>query len=265
MKLLSKLSIFVCAILISACATSPEGRMQFKLFPSQQMDKLGVQSFSQIKTDTPRSQNAATVRYIECIANHIIPQLDKNNNPDNWEVVVFADQQANAFALPGNKIGVYEGLLEFAVNQHQVAAVMGHEVAHVIAQHGNERISGQIAAKTGLSLAALALGKGEHDDSLLLAGLGLGVQYGVILPFSRAHESEADLIGLGLMARAGFKPAESIKLWQNMSASGLSPPEFMSTHPSGKTRIAQLTQRMQSANTLYQQARAQGKTPNCKR
>ena len=118
-------------------------------------------------------------------------------------MLVFEDEQANAFALPGNKIGVYTGLLKYAKNQDQLAAVMGHEVAHVIAKHGNERVSSQMATEAGLGIAAAVLGSTQNENSaMILAGLGLGVQYGIILPFSRKHQSEADLIGLDLMARS---------------------------------------------------------------
>ena len=251
---------------LSSCATSPEGRSQLKLLPADQIDSMGVQSFEQIKQDTPESKNKDMRAYVQCIADAIIPQLDEDNNPGLWEVRVFADDQANAFALPGNKIGVYEGLMKYAVNQHQVAAVIGHELAHVLAQHSNERVSEQLAAQAGLSIAAIALGKSSTSDdtnAMILAGLGLGVQYGVILPFSRTHESEADLIGLDLMASAGFDPRESVKLWQNMAKAGSQSPEFLSTHPSSSTRIKDLNARMSSAMMTYNSAQAQNRKPNC--
>jgi predicted Zn-dependent protease len=262
-----RLTFCICIVsAVSACATSPEGRSQLKLLPDEQIDSMGVQSFEQIKQETPESKNEDVRAYVLCIANAIIPQLDEDNNPASWEVRVFADDQANAFALPGNKIGVYEGLLKYAVNQHQVAAVIGHELAHVIAKHGNERVSDQLAAQTGMAIAAIALGTSDTSDdnkALILAGLGLGVQYGVILPFSRTHESEADLIGLELMARSGFDPVESVALWQNMSSAGGQPPEFLSTHPSSATRIKDLNARMPRALEIYGKARAQNRKPNC--
>jgi predicted Zn-dependent protease len=253
-------------MMLSSCATSPEGRSQLRLLPEEQINSMGVESFEQIKQQTPESQNAKMRAYVQCIADAIIPQLEQDRDPALWEVRVFADDQANAFALPGNKIGVYEGLLKYAVNQHQVAAVMGHELAHVIAQHGNERVSDQLAAQTGLAIAAIALGSqtSESNQKLVLAGLGLGVQYGVILPFSRTHESEADLIGLDLMAKSGFDPKESVKLWENMSKAGGGAPEFLSTHPSSKTRIKDLNARMPRALDAYNKAKAQNKNPNCR-
>lgn len=250
---------------VTACATSPEGRKQLALLPDDQIDNMGIQSFEQIKKETPTTNNKHTQLYVECIADRIIPHVTQNPDPSQWEVVVFEDEQANAFALPGYKIGVYTGLLRYAQNQDQLAAVMGHEVAHVIAKHGNERVSNQIAAEAGLAVAAIALGAAGNKDNggLILAGLGLGVQYGVILPFSRSHESEADLIGLDLMAKAGFNPAESVTLWQNMSQGGTSPPEFMSTHPSNETRIKQLKERIPKVNTYYQVAVKKGQRAKC--
>ena len=258
------LAALTCFTLLS-CATSPEGRNQLKLIPDEQMDVMGAQSFEQIKQQTPITEDKNIQQYVLCIANKIIPQVAQNPDPKQWEVVVFEDDQANAFALPGNKIGVYTGLLKYAKNQDQLAAVMGHEVAHVIAKHGNERVSNQMATEAGMSIATAVLGGTQNENStLILAGLGLGAQYGIILPFSRSHESEADLIGLDLMAKAGFDPAQSVPLWQNMSQAGASPPEFMSTHPSSDTRIKQLKERIPNANIAYQEAVKKGQRANCK-
>lgn len=258
-------SLILVVTALSSCATSPEGRTQFKLIPDDQMDLMGAQSFEQIKQQTPLSKDQNINQYVLCIANKIIPQVTQNPDPKQWEIQVFDDPQANAFALPGNKIGVYTGLLEYARNQDQLAAVMGHEIAHVIAKHGNERVSSQMATQAGLEIASVMLG-GTQDanNAMILAGLGLGVQFGITLPFSRSHESEADLIGLDLMAKAGFNPEESVPLWENMSKAGASPPEFMSTHPSGNTRIKQLKERIPKANIAYQQAVNNGQRATCK-
>lgn len=253
------------SLTLFSCATSPEGRTQLKLIPDDQMNAMGVQSFEQIKQQTPITKDSNIQQYVLCIANKIIPQVKQSPNPKDWEVLVFEDEQANAFALPGNKIGVYTGLLKYAKNQDQLAAVMGHEVAHVIAKHGNERVSSQLATETGLGIAAAVLGTTQSENSdMILAGLGLGVQFGITLPFSRKHESEADLIGLDLMAQAGFNPEESVTLWQNMAQAGTSPPEFLSTHPSGDTRIKQLRERIPKAKISYLNAVNQGQRANCK-
>jgi predicted Zn-dependent protease len=258
-------SLILVVTALSSCATSPEGRTQFKLIPDDQMDLMGAQSFEQIKQQTPLSKDQNINQYVLCIANKIIPQVTQNPDPKQWEVQVFDDPQANAFALPGNKIGVYSGLLKYAKNQDQLATVMGHEIAHVIAKHGNERVSSQMATQAGLEIASVMLG-GTQDanNAMILAGLGLGVQFGITLPFSRSHESEADLIGLDLMAKSGFNPEQSVPLWENMSKAGTSPPEFMSTHPSGNTRIKQLKERIPKANIVYQQAVSNGQRATCK-
>lgn len=259
-----QLCLLFALMQLGACATSPEGRRQLHLIPDSEISSMGAQSFAEIKKGTAMTSRPNVQTYVQCIANQIIPQLNENRDPAKWEVEVFADTQANAFALPGNKIGVYEGLLEYAQNQDQLAAVMGHELAHVIAGHGNERVSQQLAANAGLSVAAALFGARESDNSLLMAGLGLGVQYGVLMPFSRSHESEADLIGLDLMAKSGFDPRESITLWQNMSKAGSGGPEFLSTHPSNDTRIKDLNARIPKAMELYRTAQKAGKKPACK-
>ena len=174
------------------------------------------------------------------------------------------------FAVPGRKIGVYAGLLDVAENASQLAAVMGHEVGHVLARHGNERISQNTAFQ--LSQAAVAATLANSDMStgtglLIMAGFGLGAQVGVLLPFSRTHESEADTIGLELMARAGFDPRESVRLWENMAAAagGAAPPEFLSTHPSDQSRIANLRSHMAEAEALESEAHRAGRRPACQR
>ena len=151
----------------------------------------------------------------------------------DWEVTVFDDEQANAFALPGGKIGVYNGLLNVAYNQHQLAAVMAHEVGHVMANHSNERASQSALRNVGLAAARVF---GASDTTI--EAIDYGAQLGLFLPFNRTQESEADSIGIMLMAQAGFDPTQSIALWENMSADGgPRPPEFPSTHPSPDSRM----------------------------
>jgi predicted Zn-dependent protease len=176
----------------------------------------------------------------------------------------------NAFALPGRKIGVYRGMLAVAENSSQLAAVIGHEVGHVLARHGNERVSQATAAQLSQTAVAATVASADMSSAtgqLIMAGVGLGAQYGVLLPYSRAHESEADLIGLQLMAKAGFDPRESVTLWQNMASAsgGQAPPELVSTHPSNETRIASLQANLPAAIELEKQARAQGYRPGCRR
>jgi len=256
-----------------ACETSPTGRSQLILYPDGQLAEMGAASFAQQKQEVPLATDGRTDRYVQCIADAIVAQVDPASipgGPGPWEVQVFQSDEVNAFAVPGRKIGVYTGLLDVATNQSQLAAVIGHEVGHVLARHGNERISQSTAAE--LSRSAVAATVASMDMStgtgqLIMAGFGLGTQVGILLPYSRTHESEADMIGLDLMARAGFDPSESIALWENMAkaAGGTAPPELLSTHPSNQTRINALHSQMAQAKALEAEAHRAGRRPMCQR
>lgn len=251
---------------VVACAVSPTGRKQLTLMPESQMVVMGVQSFNEIQDNTPREKDPAINAYVQCVADAITRLPEVRKQSADWQVVVFDDKTVNAFALPGGKIGVYKGLLSVAQSQAQLAAVLGHEVGHVLARHGNERVSQQFAVSESLAVldAWMAAGNTANRESAM-ALLGLGTQVGVLLPFSRVQESEADTIGQDLMARAGFDPRESVTLWQNMSkAGGGQPPEFLSTHPAHKTRIKDLQTGMERAVATYQQAQTAGNRPACK-
>ena len=253
--------VFALSILAS-CATSPTGRSQLLLMPKSEMDQMGIAAFTDMKKQGKVDSDPRSNRYVRCVADAVTSALPAKDQ-QQWEVVVFKDDTANAFALPGGKIGVNTGLLKVATNQAQLATVIGHEVGHVLAQHGNARMSLQYATQTGTQLLGAMIGDSAEKPAIM-AALGVGVQYGVQLPFSRADEAEADVIGLEMMARAGFDPRQSIQLWRNMSAqSGGAPPEFMSTHPSDQSRIKGLSAKMDGALALYQQAQAQGRNPQC--
>ena len=251
------LILTVSTLFIYACATSPTGRRQITLFSSSELDKMGEQSFEEMKKNEKISTNKAAVKFVQCVADAITPNVPAGVHDGDWEVVVFDSEQVNAFALPGGKIGVYTGLLKVTENQDQLAAVMGHEVGHVIAQHSNERLSSTTAVQTGLQVAdALFSANSVENKNVYMAGLGLGAQYGLLMPYSRLHESEADEIGQELMAKSGFNPKESVTLWHNMSkASSGAPPEFLSTHPSHETRIEQLTEHLEVSKKLYQKSK----------
>lgn len=170
----------------------------------------------------------------------------------------------NAFALPGEKIGVHKGLLRVAQNQHQLATVIGHEIAHVRANHANERVSQEFAMQQSINLLAAVGDPNSQAGRTLFGILGLGAKYGVLMPYNRLQESEADLVGLDIMAQAGFDPAQSIDLWLNMDNAGaVQPVEFLSTHPSHGTRIQSLQQRLPTATAMREQALAAGRRPNC--
>lgn len=257
------LAAVAASTFLAACATSPLGRDQLILFPQGEMQQMGAAAFQQIKEQTPGSDRQSVNQYVACVAERVTAVVDDRESGD-WEVSVFEQDQVNAFALPGRKIGIFTGLLDVAGNQHQLATVVAHEVAHVLAQHGNERLSTQYATSTGLDLVAMVAGSDSTAKRTALGLLGLGAQVGVLLPFSRTQETEADVMGLELMARAGFEPGESVDLWRNMMArSEGAPPEFLSTHPSGESRIDVLQRHLPQARELAEQARAAGRQPEC--
>ena len=244
---------------LSGCATSPMGRSQLIMMSDAEMNAMGNQAFLTLVQKTPVVKDPQANAYVDCVASALIREVG-----GQWQVAVFQDGDANAFALPGGKIGVNSGMLGVAANQDQLAAVISHEVSHVLAKHSNERMSQESATKLGLGLIqAVASAKG-YNSSAMMGALGLGAQYGILLPYSRVQESEADLMGLDLMAKAGFNPTESVNLWINMGkASGNQPTEFLSTHPSHDTRIQDLQNRMPQAMELSKKAHAAGKNPQC--
>lgn len=255
-----------CALVIAACAQSPTGRRQIMLFNDAELSKMGAQTFDSMKAETPISKDAKTNRYVQCVANSLLGVTPENLRAQSWEIVVFESDQVNAFALPGGKIGVYTGLLKVAENQDQLAAVVGHEIGHVIAGHSNERLSTSQAIQTAMSLGDAGMqAYGVKYQQEIMALIGVGSQYGIVLPFSRSHESESDIIGLELMAKAGFEPRQSVNLWQNMAAQGSSgTPEFMSTHPAPDTRIKELREKLPAAMKLYNERKAASALPKCK-
>ena len=253
-------AMILAAALAGGCATTPTGRSQLVLMPDSQMDQMGLKAFTNIKEKTPVDSNRTTNQYVQCVGNAITREVG-----GNWEIVVFQDDAANAFALPGGKIGVNSGLLKVAENQHQLATVIGHEVAHVQAHHSNERVSQKFAVEQGLGLVTAIASPQSATGQTLMGLLGVGAEYGILLPYSRVQESEADILGLDLMAKAGFDPRESVNLWVNMGrAGGGQPPEFLSTHPSDSTRISGLKARMPEALNLQSKAVKAGKRPACR-
>lgn len=248
-------------VLVCACTTSPTQRRQVVLYSEDQMVDQGIQTYRQMQAEVPISGDAEQLAFVQCVTDHIVAALEPAERGDNvWEVTLFENQQANAFALPGGKMGVYTGLLDVTENQHQLAAVMSHEVGHVLAHHSNERASQSTLIGIGRVVAQAA---GVSDATI--EAIDMGTQLGLFLPFNRTQESEADAIGLQLMARAGFDPRESIRLWENMAAlGGARRPEFLSTHPSPSTRMADLNRRMDQALVVREAAQARGVQPGCR-
>ena len=242
-------SLATALILLSSCGSVPlTGRKQILLVSDQEVLSSSLTQYSEYMKSAPVSTNAkgkamvtrvgqkiaaATEQYLK--ANGMAAEV----NNFAWEFNLVKDNQINAFCMPGGKIVVYEGLLNLVASDDELAVVVGHEVAHAVAKHSNERMSQQIITQYGAQILTQALS--EKSAAIQKAGntiYGLGAQYGVTLPFSRKHETEADYMGLIFMTMAGYDPNVAITFWQKMSASGgAKVPEFMSTHPSDATRI----------------------------
>lgn len=258
-------AVCVSTLLLTSCAKSPLGRNQLKLYSSDQLANMGQQTFDGMKSEQKVSKTPVTNQFVSCVADAITKHVPQSVFSGKWELVVFDEPQVNAFALPGGKIGVYTGLLDVAENQDQLAAVIGHEIGHVIAEHGNERMSSSTLIGIGMEATNQLLQANQiANNNMIMAAIGMGVQVGVQLPFSRTHETEADLIGLQLMAKSGFNPQQSVNLWENMDkASGDNrQAEILSTHPAPQSRIEKLSENMAPALAMYRQT---SERPQCKK
>ncbi|MFI4956587.1 MAG: M48 family metallopeptidase [Gammaproteobacteria bacterium] len=231
--------------------------------PESQMDKMGEQSFAALKKESKIDTNKSHQAFVQCVTNALLPSLPAHFADEKWEVVVFVDKSPNAFALPGGKIGVNTGMITLVSGQDELAVVLGHELAHVIAGHSNERVSTQMATELGINLIAASAGSSGVNANRTAALLGAGAQLGILLPFSRTQESEADKMGLTYMANAGFNPQASVTLWKKMAAEGKEKPEFLQTHPSSQNRVQQFETWMFDAESDYNAAKRMGKAPKC--
>jgi len=250
----------------TGCETNPyTGRSQLLMISVSQEMQLGAQAYSQVKNDpkVKQSQDPREIEPVKRVAARIIEAAKRSKYAEmaqqfQWEVTVIKDDKTmNAFALPGGKIAVYTGIFPVAKTEAGLAAVMGHEVVHALARHGAERMSQGQLTSAALQVAGAAIGLsggGGMMSQAAMAALGAGAQVGVLLPFSRAHESEADYIGILLAADAGYDPRESVHLWERMEqlSGGGGPSEFLSTHPGHETRIEQLKEWMPEALAIYQ-------------
>jgi predicted Zn-dependent protease len=265
----SALLAFAITVALAGCATtttSPTGRRQMVGAVSQeQLNQLGEQAFAQAKAQTPQSGNSQQTAYVRCVVSAITRQLPAQWQ-GNWDVALFQKDEPNAFALPGGKVGVYTGIFRVAQNQDQLAAVIAHEIGHVISRHHDERITRQMETQTVVGLAGAIVGSkyGSNVGNAVSQYGAAGAQALFLLPNSRAQESEADVVGQQLMAKAGFDPRQAVNLWQNMIAASQSrPPEFLSTHPDPQSRLNELSQRAGALLPAYQQAQASGLRPRC--
>lgn len=258
-----------CVFVLAGCATttSSTGRTQYVGAVSQdQLNQLGIQAFNQEKGQKPLSQDARQNAYVRCVVDSIVRELPPQWRQTGWESAVFVDKTPNAFALPGGKVGVYTGIFDVAKSQGQLAAVVGHEIGHVVERHHDERITRQYGAQAALSVASLLAGSryGDGVAQGVSQGGGLLLQTTFLLPGTREQENEADVVGQRLMAQAGYDPHQAIELWQNMLASnGSRPPQWLSTHPDPKSRIGEMRKRADSLMPVYEQARASGRKPSC--
>ena len=247
--------------LVSGCASTMGAS-------DSELEAQANREFAKMRAELPLVQDRATIDFVHCVTTAVVESLAQPHRNMNWELAIFDTPVANAFVMPGGKIGVFSGLLDVASNQDQLAAVLGHEAAHVIARHPNERTSKSELTQAGVYIAAIVLGQGHSGlTNTAYQGLQYGSQLGILLPHTRAQESEADILGLEYMANAGFDPRESVELWKKMSEDHEddAPPEFLSTHPSSATRIEALITEYPKALTLMNEAKEQGKTPNCTR
>lgn len=236
----------------SACQTVPlTGRSQLILLSEAEENKMGLTAYQQVLREERVSRDPRANELVTRVGQRIAAVA---NRPDYaWEFRVIDKNEANAFVLPGGKVAVYTGLFKYTQDEAGLAAVIGHEVAHALARHGAERVSQGMLAQVGMTALQVGL---QNGDAGILQGIALAYGLGVELPFSRSQESEADRIGLILMAQAGYDPRAAIGLWERMSAGQRrgGTPEFLSTHPSGTTRIKQIQGWLPEALQYYQPA-----------
>ena len=222
-------------LLASGCATNAEtGRSQLILIDEAQLQQASLSAWSQMRQQTRTWSNATAQRRLETVGRRIVTAAGRGNQ--NWEFVLFDSPEKNAFVLPGGQVGFYRGLYEISERDDWMATVLGHEVGHVTGRHAAERYSREAATQAALQVASTQI-----SNQAAMAALGLGAQVGMSLPFSREQESEADILGINYMQRAGYDPKQAIPFWQRMqSGGGGRSPEFLSTHPDPDNRIERI-------------------------
>ncbi len=257
--------IVALAAMLAACATSPTGRSQLMLVSPSQLNEMGITAFNQMRSEGKFANAPDQRAYATCVANALIQVLPASYARQKWDVAIINDPSANAFALPGGRIGVNLGMFKVAKTPAELAAVLGHELAHVVANHPAERVSNDLAAQLGVAAASSYGASKGVDPGQLQSVLGMGTQVAYLLPFSRTQESEADVLGQRYMAQAGFDPKAAVTLWQNMEKAnpGGGGPSFLSTHPSPGNRIGKLAANAPALESIYRAARASGHTPHC--
>jgi len=230
-----------------------------------ELEAEAARDFAKLKASAPLTTDRQTIDYVACVANAVVSVLESPYSEQNWEMAIMETDQINAFVMPGGKIVVYEGILRTAQNQDQLAAVIGHEIAHETAEHTKSKLLQGRGAQVGISVAAVLLGGGHYGATYTAQeALSQGAMYGLLLPYKRSQETEADIIGLEYMAKAGFDPRAAVPLWQNMGEeAGEAPAEFTSTHPSSDNRIDSLVSEWIKVLPLYNAAQEAGRVPDC--
>ncbi|MDP2325726.1 MAG: M48 family metallopeptidase [Gammaproteobacteria bacterium] len=247
-------AIVLPALFLGACA--------LPIATESELESESGKQFQEMRAQIPASTDVMLRSYINCVSAAIVQQLEKPYSDKDWDVEVFESEDVNAFAMPGGRIGIFTGLMQVAENQDQLAAVIGHEVAHVTQQHSLKRVNREATTRVGVIAGTAVLGGGAGVGDVVAMGAKLGLS----LPYSRGNETEADTVGLNYMASAGFNPAESIQLWKNMGKKNkLGPPQWLSTHPSGDSRIQDLVRQLPEALKLYNSAQAAGRRPECRK
>lgn len=251
-------------IVATGCAVAPiTGRKQLVVIPVDQMLSLSADSYAQVLKETKVSTNQKYVNSVRNVGTKLtaaVKQYMQQNNLQSaiegyqWQYTVLQSDEVNAWCMPGGQIAFYEGIMPICADDNGIAVVMGHEIAHAIAQHGNERMSQQLALQMGgVALSEALKTKKESTQQIAMAAFGVGSTLGVMLPFSRTHEYEADQLGLYFMAMAGFDPRTAPAFWQRMiTQSSSRPPEFLSTHPDPANRIKEMNRNMNKAMQYYQ-------------
>ncbi len=261
---LKKLAYLFSFLFIHSCSSVPiTGRNQLIILPESQMISMSLNSYGDFLNTNKVSENIENTQLVKETGARIstaVEQFLSDNGMSSklkgfkWEFNLIADQTPNAWCMPGGKVVFYEGILPYTKNADGLAVVMGHEIAHAVARHGNERFSQQLIIQAGSTAAAYTLlqDKPESTRILLSTAIGIGSNVGITLPFSRKHEYEADKLGLIFMAMAGYNPKEAIDFWTRMSKiGGEKPPEFLSTHPSDEKRIEHMKQIMPEVMKYY--------------
>lgn len=250
-------SLGICGCL-AGCKSAPmTGRRQLMLVPEQQEVAMGVQAFAETLKEVESTGDSRYQALVERVGMRLAGMTERTDY--QWETRVVASDEPNAFCLPGGKIVVYEGILPICENEAGLAVVMSHEVAHVLARHGGERMSQQMGVTGAQNLMGYVLrNKAQVQRDAWMKAYGMASTYGVILPYSRQHESEADHIGLMLMAKAGYDPTEAPRFWNRFGAAagGDKPAEFLSTHPSDDRRASDLAKLLPESLEIYRQAAA---------